>query len=783
MADGKEVRAMRLRYRSLLIGVVAAGAVLAIVIGLAVGLTIQRCNETEEEIVRIGLLFPTDDNSAEGMKEAAMLAVDDIRAHRRKVPSAADIQVYSGDYYGSPDGALQAFRRLYSRQGVRMFVGPDISNHAVRVAEWAMVNAPDAVFISPRATSERLANATNTIRLSMGDRALALALYLKLQSDNVSVVIPVHVEDSYATDLVQRIRDLTDGMMDRITVGTSISYAPGTITNKEEAWGLTDRLRDALRDYPDAVVLFVSYSEARYILEAAGGDSALLRRMWYTGDSLALREDILSSDEAKLAAQTASLYGLAFAGEGLHSKRRMRKMQKLADRLKRSPPVYAPLAYDAVNLFYDSCQIARTTDAPTVLAHLTREAEWQNGLSAAGWRSTPQEIPDTSKVTVAMTGSWILSGLSQVSHMDDESDQQGDWGRRKEVPSSDMMSMSAVMSAAMSSASIFNKSDVMALKALAGNDCRNSKFSINATDPATYMPVEHNFTEDTFPEMFIVSTDYGYSLQMSCDKPEGPVTLDVLCPPSINPGDSMECVQSVTYPVSDQGGRRRLLLSQATLGAFGECVGDSVGCGICFGVGALSNGAAGAIACITPCTLSIGGACGNAIALGVGEAVNVLRNTVICTELFAQEVWHLRLGPEAPSYTEPLAGYLDAQTYLADAAFGRQLAAEFPHVMEGYHTLANPIVWLMQRSKTATSIVKTFALPWARHMSYLQDMVDEGDEFGAVVMEIGMVLSGAVGRVTWAGRAVMALENVILIPVLIAIVTAVACLAMVKNKA
>ncbi|XP_019614016.1 PREDICTED: uncharacterized protein LOC109461978 [Branchiostoma belcheri] len=712
------------------------------------------------------------------MKEAAMLAVDDIRAHRRKVPSAADIQVYSGDYDRSPDGALQAFRRLYSRQGVRLFVGPDTSSHAVRVAEWAMENAPDAVFISPRATSERLANATNTIRLSMGDRALALALYLKLQSDNVSVVIPVHIEDSYATDLVQRIRDQADGMMDRITVGTSISYAPGTITNKEEARRLTDRLRDALRDNPDAVVLLVSYSEAGYILEAASGDGTLLRRMWYTGDSLALREDILSSDEAKLAAQTVSLYGLAFAGEGLHSKRRMRKMQKLAGRLKRSPPVYAPLAYDAVNLFYDTCQIMRTTDAPTVLAHLTREAEWQNGLSgrlaidSTGSRAfgdylhsyVAPQIPDTSKVTVAMAGSWILNGLSQVSHMDGEPNQQGDWGRRKDVPSSDTMSMSAVMSAAMSSASIFNRTDVMALKALAGHDCRNPKFSISATDPATYMPVEHDFTEDTFPEMFIVSTDYGYSLQMSCDKPEGPVTLDVLCPPSINPSDNMECVQSVTYPVSDQGGRRRLLLSQATLGAIGTCAGNSVGCGICFGVGALSNGAAGAIACITPCTLSIGGACGNAIALSVGEAAMFLRNTVICTELFAQ-------------------GHLDAQTYLADAAFGRQLAADYPHVMEGYHTLANPIVWLMQRSGTATAIVKTFALPWARHMSYLQDMADEGDEFGAVVMEIGMVLSGAVGRVMWAARAVMALQNAILIPILIAIVTNAACFAMLKNKA
>ncbi|CAH1238272.1 Hypp5554 [Branchiostoma lanceolatum] len=775
MADYKETRALRFKYRSLLIGVVASGAVLAIVIGLAVGLTIQRCNESKEEVVRVGLLFPTDDESAEAMKEAAMLAVDDIRAHRNKVPSAADIQVHSGDYDGSPDGALQAFRRLYNRQGVRLFVGPDTSSHAVHVTEWAAANAPDAVFISPRATSERLANATNTIRLSMSDQALALALYLKLQSDKVSVVIPVHIEDSYSTDIVQRIRDLADGMMDDITVGASISYAPGTITNKEEARRLTEQLRDALRDNPDAVVLLVSYSEAKYILEAASGDSTLLKRMWYTGDSLALREDILSSDDAKQSAQTVSLYGLAYAGEGLHSKRRMRKMQELASRLKRSPPVFAPLAYDAVNLFYDTCQITRTTDAQMVLAHLTREAEWQNGLSGRLAIDSKRgrafgdylhsfvapQIPDTSKVTVAMTGSWILDGLSQVSHMDDES-RQGGGRRRREVSSSNMMSMSAVMSPAMSSASIFNKSDVMALKALAGNNCRNPKFSITATDPATYMQVEHDFTEDTFPEMFIVSTAYGYSLQMNCDKPEGPVVLDVLCPPSTNPRDHMACVQTLTYPVTDQGARRRLLVSTGFIGAIGECIGESAGCAVCFGTRVLFESSIldSAAACLEPCVSGIGGACGNAIGEGIGAAVDA---TIICTELFVQ-------------------GHLDAQTYLADAAFGRLLAAESPHVMDGYHTLASPIVWLMQRSETATSIVKTFALPWAQHMSYLQDMADEGDELGAVVMEIGMALSGAVGRVTQATRAVMGLGDVILIPVLIAMVTVVACLAMRKNE-
>ncbi|KAI8493899.1 Casp10p [Branchiostoma belcheri] len=48
------------------------------------------------------------------MKEAVMLVVDDIRARVNKVPSATDIHVHSGDYDGSREGALQAFRHLDS---------------------------------------------------------------------------------------------------------------------------------------------------------------------------------------------------------------------------------------------------------------------------------------------------------------------------------------------------------------------------------------------------------------------------------------------------------------------------------------------------------------------------------------------------------------------------------------------------------------------------------------------------------------------------------------------
>ncbi|KAI8516625.1 hypothetical protein Bbelb_052060 [Branchiostoma belcheri] len=60
---------------------------------------------------------------AEGMKEAVMLVVDDIRARVNKVPSAADIHVHSGDCDGSPEGALQAFSDLDLKSFRKLNIG------------------------------------------------------------------------------------------------------------------------------------------------------------------------------------------------------------------------------------------------------------------------------------------------------------------------------------------------------------------------------------------------------------------------------------------------------------------------------------------------------------------------------------------------------------------------------------------------------------------------------------------------------------------------------------
>ncbi|KAI8493073.1 hypothetical protein Bbelb_290770 [Branchiostoma belcheri] len=78
-------------------------------------ITSEDLDRAEAQRLQLGLLFMTDMDAAEGMKEAVILVVDDIRARVNKVPSAADIHIHSGDCDGSPEGALQAFRDLDNR--------------------------------------------------------------------------------------------------------------------------------------------------------------------------------------------------------------------------------------------------------------------------------------------------------------------------------------------------------------------------------------------------------------------------------------------------------------------------------------------------------------------------------------------------------------------------------------------------------------------------------------------------------------------------------------------
>lgn len=97
--------------------------------------------------------------------------------------------------------------------------------------------------------------------------------------------------------------------------------------------------------------------------------------------------------------------------------------------------------------------------------------------------------------------------------------------------------------------------------------------------------------------------------------------------------------------------------------------------------------------------------------------------TIICTELHRQ-------------------GLLPDDILEADAHFGARMPGV---VMDGYHFWAEPVVTLMQKSDTVTSIVNVFAQPWAKEMAYQEGARSEGSLVGKLLMIIGVPLSGAIG--------------------------------------
>jgi hypothetical protein len=116
-------------------------------------------------------------------------------------------------------------------------------------------------------------------------------------------------------------------------------------------------------------------------------------------------------------------------------------------------------------------------------------------------------------------------------------------------------------------------------------------------------------------------------------------------------------------------------------------------------------------------------------------------NSVICTELFHQ-------------------GRIDLPTYMADAQFGARLrlGEEGKAVLAGYHALAAPVVWTMQRSEAVSGAVHALARPWIDQMAHEEGHASDGHPLGKLMMVYGMpacALVGGIVRVMPAGAIAM----------------------------
>ena len=110
---------------------------------------------------------------------------------------------------------------------------------------------------------------------------------------------------------------------------------------------------------------------------------------------------------------------------------------------------------------------------------------------------------------------------------------------------------------------------------------------------------------------------------------------------------------------------------------------------------------------------------------GIVGLVSGGSDSVICTELYRQ-------------------GYMSLEMLVLDSEFGRGVDDE---VYSGYRKIANPIVSVMQKSKTFTWLISKPAMAWARHMCYeMRPEEYKADIIGKIIMKIGMPLCRFIGK-------------------------------------
>lgn len=101
---------------------------------------------------------------------------------------------------------------------------------------------------------------------------------------------------------------------------------------------------------------------------------------------------------------------------------------------------------------------------------------------------------------------------------------------------------------------------------------------------------------------------------------------------------------------------------------------------------------------------------------------------VICNELYLQ-------------------GLMSKELIDADNEFGRSVLIASPETMIGYWLWAEYVVKLMKKSRVATWIAASIAMPWAKHMGFIMGVEKRDNLLGLIIMAIGLPMCKFLGTI------------------------------------
>jgi branched-chain amino acid transport system substrate-binding protein len=233
--------------------------------------------------VTIGALLPlTGAGSQQGrmvqtVLQEAMSDANDFLG--RYYPAKQSITLAVEDTQSDPAVALDKLRLLKKQHGIRLVIGPFISDELKAVMSYADAN--DIIIVSPTSTESSLAAVDNTFRLYLNENMQAYAISMLMDRYKHQYVIPVFMSSSASAAFVETFRAILESEGKKVAPG--IAYDRETANYASIASDLAARVKAAVKKHGKnkVSVLLVSYEEVSKIFHAALKHTELSNVRWY----------------------------------------------------------------------------------------------------------------------------------------------------------------------------------------------------------------------------------------------------------------------------------------------------------------------------------------------------------------------------------------------------------------------------------------------------------------------------------------------------------------------
>ena len=346
--------------------------------------------------VTVGALLPLSGDLA-SYGETSQVALDEAVAALQADGNRVSLSVK--DTATDPAKALEGLTNL-KEQGVKLVIGPYASSEVRKVKEFADDNG--IILMSPLSTATSLAVPDdNVLRFTPDDEQEGIAVANLAYADGIRTIVPITRDDEGNKGLQSVTKPEFEGLGG--TVAPLITYPAGTEDFTETVRDLVAGVSAASAEGGPVGIYLTAFGEVTKLFDAAAGSPQLESMAWYGSDSVALSKGLLEDPTAASFAAKAGypnpILGLRDADSALWKP----VVDRLSQRLGRTPDAFALAAYDA--LVVGLAGLQDTTEgegAPALRKAIVDAAQDYTGLTG------PTELNDAGDRSLGNYDFWAV---------------------------------------------------------------------------------------------------------------------------------------------------------------------------------------------------------------------------------------------------------------------------------------------------------------------------------------------------------------------------------------